>query len=1332
MIFNKNVVNTKKNSQHKSLDIKQLLNICSKTVLCTSLLFIAPSWAEEFFVATNGDDNIATNDGTIKHPWASLGFALTQVSAGDSINIRTGSYHERITKSSISGTAIKPIIIQSYNGEKVTFDGTVPINTITSNSWAQHASDIYKLQLNVPTWQLFVDGEMMMNARWPNARFDDDSVYSRAGWAIGKDATTTNGHIDTDPSVHDLAAANINATGAVVVANTRHFDTYTRKVTAHNAGSNAFDHGTTPFFWGSKSYYFLQGALSLLDQNKEWHIDASNMAYLWAPNGGVPTGDIRARTQQFVIDANNWNYVTIKGLDFFATTIELTSSESITIEDCNFNYSGVSKRALGATTAKSSMLRLTNGSGLGNFVLRNISMTNTDSQAFQIKGDNTLVENSLFENVDWAATEAYSPSASLVFHGNNTLLIRNTIRNAGTSETIATALNGSGTNSSITAAYNDIYNTGYAQSDGAQLQIRIDAQDGTVVHHNWLHDTPKYGFRFDAPIPPPEWGNNGFSHHNVVWNSSGANPKGDNDRHYNNLLFDNTNVDLIVLDDVAQDGDKSNEFTKTINNAADSISGHRTTEVSVPGTVSSNFNGYHQSQLLTSLLRDHVNHDFRPVLASSLVDAGEVISDSDFSHPTQGSAPDIGSYEAGSNNYWIPGRQVVAASYPIPFNVGSTIKTDADLIWRHSYTATSYNVYLGTSSDSLVPKGNQTNNIFDPGPLTVGQTYYWRIDAITPTGQIDGNVWSFTVDAVPVIASFTPVADAYVDDSTPDSNKGSDNVIRLVTPVTAGGSYQQRFGFLKFDVDVPGTIISARLKLHNSNTKNRGVNIHNVSDTSWDEANITWNNQPVIGAVIVKADILENSWQEFDLTGQVTANGLLSLALKRDANDSRREVDAKESSYSPELFIEYKTVVDTVNLAPTFTNTSLNKENGIEGIAYSASVAEDASDVDGDSLTFTKVSGPDWLQVTADGILSGTPTLADVGDNSFVVQVADSVGGSATANLNITVNAAPVINQAPTFTHSHLTIFNATENQAYSATIAPMASDPEGDELFFSKLSGPGWLSVAENGVVSGTPVLANVGDNDFVVQVTDNEGSFSTANLKITVDAAPIVPVNQTPVFTHSHITIINATENQAYSVSIASMASDPEGDVLTFSKVSGSDWLSVASNGDISGTPTLADVGDNNFVVKASDSEEASSTASLTVIVSAAPVVNQPPNFDNESITLANAIEDQAYSFSIAYMASDPEGDMLSFSKVSGPDWLSVGENGVIAGTPSINDIGAQELAVQVTAIGGSATANIMFTVKKNITQINSENSPSSGGSIYYLVMLLLAIRLYHRFEL
>ena len=64
------------------------------------------------------------------------------------------------------------------------------------------------------------------------------------------------------------------------------------------------------------------------------------------------------------------------------------------------------------------------------------------------------------------------------------------------------------------------------------------------------------------------------------------------------------------------------------------------------------------------------------------------------------------------------------------------------------------NVYFGISSaavesaDTSSPEfmSNQTGNIFDPGQLSSGKGYYWRIDKVTPSKTYKGNVWSFTPD----------------------------------------------------------------------------------------------------------------------------------------------------------------------------------------------------------------------------------------------------------------------------------------------------------------------------------------------------------------------------------------------------------------------------------------------------------------------------------------------------------------------------------------------------------------------------------------------------------
>lgn len=95
------------------------------------------------------------------------------------------------------------------------------------------------------------------------------------------------------------------------------------------------------------------------------------------------------------------------------------------------------------------------------------------------------------------------------------------------------------------------------------------------------------------------------------------------------------------------------------------------------------------------------------------------------------------------------------------------------------------------------------------------------------------------------------------------------------------------------------------------------------------------------------------------------------------------------------------------NTPPQFANTLLARGSAVEGMSYSNSIAGAATDADpGDTLSYVKTSGPDWLNVAQDGTLTGTPTLADPGTNYFVVRVVDEGKQNAYAVVTITVVGA--------------------------------------------------------------------------------------------------------------------------------------------------------------------------------------------------------------------------------------------------------------------------------------------------------------------------------------
>ncbi|MBB5353461.1 fibronectin type 3 domain-containing protein [Haloferula luteola] len=190
-------------------------------------------------------------------------------------------------------------------------------------------------------------------------------------------------------------------------------------------------------------------------------------------------------------------------------------------------------------------------------------------------------------------------------------------------------------------------------------------------------------------------------------------------------------------------------------------------------------------------------------------------------------------------------------------------------------------------------------------------------------------------------------------------------------------------------------------------------------------------------------------------------------------------------------------------------------------------------------------------------------------------------------------------NNPPTFTSDPIVLADAPENSNYSLagqSLASQATDANGGTLTYSKLTGPSWLTVASNGALAGTPANADVGNNLFVVRVTDPAGATDDANLHITV-----TNTNDPPVWSVNPISRADVTRDQPYiNQTLAGLASDVDaGDTLTFSKVNGPAWLTVAADGALSGTPGAGDVGANSFTVRVTDSASAFADATLNIAV-------------------------------------------------------------------------------------------------------------------------------------
>lgn len=90
--------------------------------------------------------------------------------------------------------------------------------------------------------------------------------------------------------------------------------------------------------------------------------------------------------------------------------------------------------------------------------------------------------------------------------------------------------------------------------------------------------------------------------------------------------------------------------------------------------------------------------------------------------------------------------------------------------------------------------------------------------------------------------------------------------------------------------------------------------------------------------------------------------------------------------------------------SPEWVVPAFVQRHAVAGQAYSGKVHAYAYDPDiGDTLSFSKVSGPAWLQVGATGAISGTPSVSDAGQGSYVLRATDLLGNTRDATMTIAV-----------------------------------------------------------------------------------------------------------------------------------------------------------------------------------------------------------------------------------------------------------------------------------------------------------------------------------------
>ncbi|MFI2712146.1 DNRLRE domain-containing protein [Micromonospora sp. NPDC018662] len=142
--------------------------------------------------------------------------------------------------------------------------------------------------------------------------------------------------------------------------------------------------------------------------------------------------------------------------------------------------------------------------------------------------------------------------------------------------------------------------------------------------------------------------------------------------------------------------------------------------------------------------------------------------------------------------------------------------------------------------------------------------------------------------------TLTPAADAWVDASHPTVNAGRTASLRV-------DAVPRQVAYLRFDVTDVDSDPTAVLRLYVETASSTGVDVHPVSNHTWDESTITYDNAPPVGETTVRSGpVGADTWVSMNVSSLVTGNGPVTVALTT-TNDTGLRVTSREGVNKPQL-----------------------------------------------------------------------------------------------------------------------------------------------------------------------------------------------------------------------------------------------------------------------------------------------------------------------------------------------------------------------------------------------------------------------------------------------
>jgi hypothetical protein len=329
------------------------------------------------------------------------------------------------------------------------------------------------------------------------------------------------------------------------------------------------------------------------------------------------------------------------------------------------------------------------------------------------------------------------------------------------------------------------------------------------------------------------------------------------------------------------------------------------------------------------------------------------------------------------------------------------------------------------------------------------------------------------------------------------------------------------------------------------------------------------------------------------------------------------------------------------------------------------------------SLSYSLVNPPAGASIDANGIITWTPSEAQ-GPSTNTITTVVSDGGqpplSATNSFKVVVNEINVPPVLPVQTNRTIVALTPLV-----VTNAATDSDVPANPISYSLITGPTNATISNAGVISWTPVVAQVPSaNLFTTVATDsNPWAVNSQHLTATNSFTVVVAAihNGPTLGTQTNLTIDELTE---LVVTNTAQDSDIPARMLTYQLVDSPVGAEVDTNGVISWTPTEAQgPSTNTFTTIVTDdgNPHLSATNSFIVFVNE---VNTPPSLPLQpDRTIAGLT-----SLVVTNTASDSDVPVnpLAYSLVDAPAGAVIDGEGVISWTPSVAEVPSTNLFTTV----------------------------------------------------